>query len=66
MCGSGSRAWPGPLAGEEAGGGGAWQGAGEGSCAEAKWGARWGEPGLEMGLGSAKRVGRWRENGVLW
>lgn len=40
VCGSGSRAWPGPLAGEEAGGGGACQGAGEGSCAEAKWGAR--------------------------
>lgn len=40
VCGSRSRAWPGPLAGEEAGGGGACQGAGEGSCAEAKWGAR--------------------------
>lgn len=39
LCGSGSGAWPGPLAGEEAGGGGAYEGTGEGSCVEAKWGA---------------------------
>lgn len=38
-CGSGSGARSGPLAGEEAGGGGACQGTGEGSCVEAKWGA---------------------------
>lgn len=40
MCGSESRARPGPLAGEEAGGGGACQGAGEGSGSGAKRGAR--------------------------
>lgn len=54
VCGSGSRAWPGPLAGEEAGGGGACQGAGEGSCSEGKWGARWVELGARDGPGGLR------------